>query len=64
MVFEYCDHDLTGLLDEETVSFSEAQIKYYMQKILEGLSYCHRNNVLHRDIKGTPVFTAAVARSL
>jgi cyclin-dependent kinase 12/13 len=53
MVFEYMDHDLTGLMDTNLKWFSQAQIKCYMQQLLEGLHYCHKNNVLHRDIKGS-----------
>lgn len=53
MVFEYMDHDLTGLMDTPAVRFSEAQIKCYMVQLLQGLEYCHQNNILHRDIKGS-----------
>lgn len=53
MVFEYMDHDLTGLMDTPTVRFTEAQVKCYMAQLLNGLEYCHRHEVLHRDIKGS-----------
>ena len=52
MVFEYMDHDLTGLAGREGIKFSIPQIKCYMQQLLTGLNYCHLNNILHRDIKG------------
>lgn len=47
------DHDLTGLLDTPSVHFNEAQIKSYIIQLLKGLEYCHRREVLHRDIKGS-----------
>ncbi|EEF44596.1 cyclin-dependent kinase C-2 [Ricinus communis] len=53
MVFEYMDHDLTGLADRPGMKFSVPQIKCYMRQLLTGLHYCHVNQVLHRDIKGS-----------
>jgi len=53
MVFEYMDHDLTGLADRPGVRFTAPQIKCYMMQLLKGLHYCHVHNVLHRDIKGS-----------
>lgn len=54
MVFEYIDHDLTGLMLNESLGWnpSLAQIKWIMKQLLEGLNFCHKNHVLHRDIKG------------
>ncbi|KAJ1617182.1 kinase-like domain-containing protein [Pavlovales sp. CCMP2436] len=52
MIFEFMDHDLTGLMDSSTPRFTSAQIKCYMKQLLEGMHYVHANNVLHRDIKG------------
>ncbi|CAN8299022.1 unnamed protein product [Cochlearia groenlandica] len=53
MVFEYMDHDLTGLADRPGLRFTVPQIKCYMKQLLTGLHYCHVNQVLHRDIKGS-----------
>lgn len=53
MVFEYMDHDLTGLSDRPGMRFTVPQIKCYMKQLLIGLHYCHVNQVLHRDIKGS-----------
>ncbi|KNA18765.1 hypothetical protein SOVF_067640 [Spinacia oleracea] len=55
LVFEYMDHDLTGLSDRPGLRFTVPQIKCYMKQLLTGLHYCHANEVLHRDIKGANV---------
>jgi len=51
LVFEYMDHDLMGLLESQMVNFTEEQNASIMKQLLDGLSYCHRKNFLHRDIK-------------
>eukprot|EP00301_Raphidiophrys_heterophryoidea_P004354 c1189_g1_i1.p1 GENE.c1189_g1_i1~~c1189_g1_i1.p1 ORF type:complete len:454 (+),score=106.12 c1189_g1_i1:67-1428(+) len=52
MVFEFMDHDLSGLI-EAGYCFEPSTIKCYMKQLLEGLQYCHKNKVLHRDIKAS-----------
>lgn len=51
LVFEYMDHDLMGLLESGLVDFNEFHVASFMRQLLDGLSYCHRRNFLHRDIK-------------
>ncbi|XP_059084764.1 cyclin-dependent kinase 12-like isoform X2 [Tigriopus californicus] len=51
LVFEFMDHDLMGLLDSGLVDFSEKLNASIMKQLLDGLSYCHNRNFLHRDIK-------------
>lgn len=51
LVFEYMDHDLMGLLESGMVDFNEILNASIMKQLLDGLSYCHRKNFLHRDIK-------------
>src|ERR1700761_2133033 len=51
MVTPYMDHDLSGLLENPDVKFTEPQIKCYMIQLLEGLRYLHENKILHRDMK-------------
>ncbi|XP_058069931.1 cyclin-dependent kinase C-1-like isoform X3 [Magnolia sinica] len=52
LVLEYVDHDLEDLLNCSDVQFKVPHVKCYMKQLLEGLCYCHNNQVLHCDIKG------------
>ncbi|XP_024976983.1 probable serine/threonine-protein kinase At1g54610 isoform X1 [Cynara cardunculus var. scolymus] len=53
LVFEYMEHDLSGLAAVQGIKFTEPQVKCYMKQLLSGLEHCHENGVLHRDIKGS-----------
>ncbi|CAN0908703.1 Probable serine/threonine-protein kinase At1g09600 [Linum grandiflorum] len=53
LVFEYMDHDLSGLLSSAGSQFTESQIKCYMKQLLQGLEHCHSRGIMHRDMKGS-----------
>ncbi|XP_052179427.1 protein IMPAIRED IN BABA-INDUCED STERILITY 1-like isoform X2 [Diospyros lotus] len=55
LVFQYMEHDISGLLSCPDAKFSEEQIKCYMHQLLSGLEYCHSRGVMHRDIKGSNI---------
>ncbi|CAN8290119.1 unnamed protein product [Cochlearia groenlandica] len=53
LVFEYMEHDLSGLALRPGVKFTEPQIKCFMKQLFCGLEHCHSRGILHRDIKGS-----------
>lgn len=55
LVFEYMEHDLSGLLSCPDIKFTDSQIKCYMQQLLSGLEHCHSRGIMHRDIKASNV---------
>ncbi|VVC41015.1 Hypothetical protein CINCED_3A005943 [Cinara cedri] len=60
LVFEFCEHDLAGLLSNTKVKFSLGEIKQVIQQMLNGLYYIHSNKILHRDMKAANVLITKV----
>jgi len=51
LVMEYCEQDLSSLLDNMTTPFSEAQVKCLILQLLDGVKFLHLSCIIHRDIK-------------
>ena len=43
--------DLEIVIKDRSLTFSEGDVKAYMQMVLQGINFCHKRWVLHRDIK-------------
>jgi len=51
LVFDFCEHDLAGLLCNANVKFSLGEIKKVMQQLLSGLYFIHFNKVRYSEIR-------------
>ncbi|KAF8705543.1 protein kinase superfamily, partial [Rhizoctonia solani] len=59
LVLEFLETDLEAVIKDRTNVFLPADIKSWMAMTLRGLEYCHRNWVLHRDLKPNNLLIAA-----
>ena len=51
LVFEFCEHDFSQLIQKMSVPFSIGQIKRILLQLLSAVKYLHDNFVMHRDLK-------------
>ncbi|XP_078341209.1 cyclin-dependent kinase 17-like isoform X3 [Crassostrea virginica] len=51
LVFEYLEKDLKQYMDDCGNIMSMSNVKIFLFQLLRGLAYCHKKQVLHRDLK-------------
>eukprot|EP00392_Amoebophrya_sp_AT5.2_P002234 g2239.t1 len=51
LVFEFVEHDLTGLLIYRKRMFHLSEVKNMATQILTGLNFLHQHEIMHRDLK-------------
>ncbi|KAJ3669468.1 hypothetical protein LUZ60_011418 [Juncus effusus] len=52
LVMELCEEgDITDVFNRYGGTFMENETRLLIKQILQALSVCHRNNILHRDLK-------------
>ena len=51
LVLEFLPSDLEVIIKDRSILFTPADIKSWMLMTLRGVHHCHRNFILHRDLK-------------
>ncbi|KAK7195797.1 mitogen-activated protein kinase [Novymonas esmeraldas] len=51
LVFEFIDHTILQLLETTTRGLSHRELRRYTYQLLRGIEFCHKHNVIHRDVK-------------
>lgn len=51
LVFEFMEYDLECVIKDRNVVLTPADIKSFMLMLCKGVECCHKNWILHRDLK-------------
>merc|ERR1719403_450592 len=56
LIYEYMEHDLSGLWQNTRFHMDEGTIKHFMKEILLGLQHIHDTcGIIHRDVKSSNI---------
>lgn len=59
LVFEYFEHDLSGLLQHPGLKLEVGQVKHIIGELLKALEYIHKRKIVHRDLKTSNILIGA-----
>ena len=50
-MFEYIEKNLLEVLEENNAGIDPRRLRQFVYQMVKGVTFCHRNNVVHRDVK-------------
>lgn len=51
LIFDFLENDLKKVIKRNREPLPAARVKTFMKQLMEGLAFCHRRRVMHRDLK-------------
>eukprot|EP00894_Picocystis_sp_ML_P005084 jgi/Pico_ML_1/55601/g1267.t1 len=51
LVFDFMECDLEAVIKDTSLKLADADVKSYLQMTLKALEHCHKNWIVHRDVK-------------
>ena len=57
IILEYVESGSLASINKKFGPFQESLVAIYVQQVLQGLDYLHKQGVVHRDIKGANILT-------
>lgn len=51
LIFEFSENDLKKLIKKNKEPLEDYRVKSFMRQMMEGLAYCHKRRIMHRDLK-------------
>jgi polo-like kinase 1 len=51
ILLEICDNQTVNELLKRRKRLTEIEVMCYMQQIISALDYCHKHQIIHRDLK-------------